>query len=431
MRLCYTLFLLIVVIISFSCRGRGDVAVPLTWRVGNEHYIEQITVAGTVQAVDNRPVVPPGGRYGQMRVESLAADGSFVRQGDTIAVLTIPDIEQIYDAMLSGVESVEASIRRAEVNNRIDMRIIESQLAASEVQMNITFLDSLKLLYASEHQRRIIELELRKMMLEREKLERSLEARRMMGETEIRQLQSRLIQQQNNLRMIEQELESLIIVAGRDGMVTRAEAPSIVVVSPSGTSEMGGEIREGSTLFFGTPILNFPDLSRLQISARVNEDDYRRIESGQEVVITLSATGGTTLSGRVNRKSLAGGSMPGRPQTQVRLFEVIIDIIDEYGDDAELMPGLSVNCHIVLRREEALFVPAISLFERDDARVVYVKSGDRFVPAEVETGYSGSSFIVVNRGLEGGEDIALSRPPERLVVNGVRRMDVAEIDSRD
>ena len=80
--LFFTLFL-------FSCSGNKDNRV-ITYQLSKSDYVEKTTVPGTVQAVINTPVMPP--RIGQMTVTRLATDGAYVKKGDTICVLSAPEL---------------------------------------------------------------------------------------------------------------------------------------------------------------------------------------------------------------------------------------------------------------------------------------------------------------------------------------------------
>jgi uncharacterized protein YcbX len=42
---------------------------------------------------------------------------------------------------------------------------------------------------------------------------------------------------------------------------------------------------------------------------------------------------------------------------------------------------------------------------------------NNFIPVKVETGLSGSSHTIITGGLKGDEIIALSEPPNNLIVN--------------
>ena len=61
-------------------------------------------------------------------------------------------------------------------------------------------------------------------------------------------------------------------------------------------------------------------------------------------------------------------------------------------------------------------MPALAVFEKDSAHVVYVLKKKNFIPVKVETGTSGGSYTIITGGLRGDEIIALSEPPSRLIV---------------
>jgi HlyD family secretion protein len=204
------------------------------------------------------------------------------------------------------------------------------------------------------------------------------------------------------------------VIAQRDGIVMRTESPRIMVMSTTGTGSFGGPMREGSVIFLSTPLLQFPDLSRMQVTADVAESDFRRIEKGQKVYLTVDAAEKLVTTGKINRKSLASSIAQRYSGSTVKSYEVIIDVDSCH---SKLKPGLSANCEIILKEEkDTLFVPTLAIFERDSSRIVYVKGKREFVPVKVETGTSGSSFTIITGGLEGDETIALTEPPNSLIV---------------
>ena len=94
---------------------------------------------------------------------------------------------------------------------------------------------------------------------------------------------------------------------------------------------------------------------------------------------------------------------------------------------SKMKPGLSASCEIFLKEEkDTLFVPSLSIFDRDSTRVVYVKSKKEFIPVEVETGTSGSSYTIITGGLKGDEIIALTEPPFSLINDEKARTDTTK-----
>jgi HD superfamily phosphodiesterase len=60
----------------------------------------------------------------------------------------------------------------------------------------------------------------------------------------------------------------------------RTEAPRMMIIGTTGSGSFGGPIREGTVLspFSNSPVLQFPDMSRMQVSAEVAEADFKKIE---------------------------------------------------------------------------------------------------------------------------------------------------------
>ena len=401
------------IICIFSCNSKKDNSV-FTFQLSKSDYIDKINVPGTVQAVVNTPVMPPKNQMGQMTVVWIVQDGTFVKQGDTLCVLSAPEVESRYREMLTSIETLEAELKKAEADNKLNIALLEAQLATNEAQLKISSLDSLQMKFATAMDQKLLELEMNKSVIERQKTQRKLAATRTIGETDIRQKRAGIIQEKMRAQTFADQISSMTIIAQRDGIVTRTESPRIMVMSTTGTGSFGGPMREGSVIFLSTPLLQFPDLSRMQVTADVAESDFRRIEKGQKVYLTVDAAEKLVTTGKINRKSLASSIAQRYSGSTVKSYEVIIDVDSCH---LKMKPGLSANCEIILKAEkDTLFVPTLAIFERDSLKIVYVKRKKEFVPVNVETGTSGSSFTIITSGLIGDETIALAEPPNSLVV---------------
>jgi len=410
-------------ILLFSCKGNKDNGI-ITFKLAKSDYVEKINIAGTVQAVVNLPVMAPSMMRGQMTVVHLAADGSFVKRGDTICVLTVPELESAYKEQINSVETLEAGLRRTEADNKLNIALLEAQLATSEAQLKISSLDSLRMQYAQDVTQKLLKLEMRKSLIEKQKIEKKLASRNIIGETEIRQMNSRIIVEKEKAKSMAEQIRSLTIIAQREGIVMRAESPIFYMMSPTGAATFGGPIKEGSVLFFNTAVLQFPDLSKMQVSSEVGEAAFRKIEKGQKVKILIDAAKKLETTGIINRKSLMGRTAQRYSDSKVKFYEIIIDVDS---CDSKMKPGLSADCEVTLMRvADTLFIPTLAIFEKDSNKVVYVKGKNNFSPVKVETGLSGSSHTIITGGLKGDEIIALSEPPTRLIAIDKMKKDTTE-----
>lgn len=412
MKVSVFVFLLFTLLL-LNCTRKRDSGV-LTIQLSKSNYIEKINVSGTVQAVINVPVLAPGRMMGQMTVARLAEDGAFVKTGDTICVLTVPELVLMYNQTINSIETLEADLKKTEADNQLNIALLEAQLATSEAQLKISSLDSLRMQFATEVNRKLLELEMKKVLIEKQKAEKKLAARKLIGQTEIRQMNARIMGEKAKAQTMSDQVKSLTIIAQRDGVVMRTESPVFYVMGPQGIGRLGGKINEGSVLFINTPVLQFPDLSKMQVSAEVQEADFKKIEKGQKVFIEIDAAKKLETTGKINRKSLMGRTAQRYSDSKVKFYEVIVDIDSCH---LKMKPGLSATCEITLQEaRDTLFIPTLAIFERDSARVVYVMEKNNFIPVKVETGLSGSSHTIITKGLKGDEIIALSEPPNNLIV---------------
>lgn len=423
MRIC--LFISFFFVFSlFSCSGKKDNTI-ITYQLNKSDYIEKIAAPGTVQAVVNTPVMAPRNQFGVMTVVKIVKDGEYVKTGDTLCVLSSPEAQSRYNQMLTSIETMEAQLKGAEADNRNNIALLEASLSINEAQLKISSLDSLKLKYATDVQRRLLMLEMKRAGIEKQKSEKKLAATRLIGETDLRQKRAMIMQEKMKAQTLADQVTALTIIAQHDGIVLRGEAPQIMIMSTTGSGTFGGPVREGSAILMPVPVLQFPDLSRMQISADVPEADFKRIEKGQKVFITVDAAEKLVTTGKVNRKSLARSAAQRYSASKVNTYEVIIDIDSCH---SRMKPGLSSLCEIVLKEEkDTLFVPTLAIFEKDSAKIVYVMHENGFIPVNIQTGISGSSFTIIKGGLNGDEVLALTEPPARLIASVKNNNDTTDI----
>ena len=421
------LFCFLLALSLFSCKGRRENNV-ITYQVKKSDFIEKIIVQGTIQAVSSTPVNPPRTNYLQMTVLRLAKDGALVKTGDTLCVLSVPELVTADNEVLTSIENLEAELKKGEADNQLNIAMNKAELETSEAQLKMASLDSLQMKYATVTNRKLIELEIRKTVIEKQKVDRKLASTKLRGETDIIQKKARIMQEKMREQIYADQIRSLTLIAQRDGMVIRTEAPTVIVsMSSGGIGTYGGPVREGSVIIgITTSVLQFPDLSKMQISTDVAEADYKRIEKGQRVNITVPAGKMLVTTGRINRKNFAPSKAMRMTNSKVKFFEIIIDV-DSCHD--RMKPGLSANCEIVLKQEkDTVFVPTLAIFEKDSSKVLYISEKKKFRPVRIKTGTTGSSYTIITEGLKGDEIIALSEPPMSIIKYEPEKKDTVKIN---
>jgi hypothetical protein len=99
----------------------------------------------------------------------------------------------------------------------------------------------------------------------------------------------------------------------------------------------------------------------------------------------------------------------------LRYFTCDVSISDAGGDLKRIRPGMTLRGDVVLENYESCFVvpsSAVNYREKERDSLVYVKSGDRFIPKVVQTGLSSHGEAIIVSGANEGDLIALRNPFE-------------------
>ncbi len=398
--------MILIILIAAGCNGRQA---GLTYPVVRSAFTERIKTTGTVRPVKTTNILTPP--VGIATVSYLAENGQHVRRGDTLSVLEVPELTDRLENMRSNLEQVRSNKQKLEADNALELSMLEAQINTTGITVDLNSLDSVQQKFAPPLQQKLIALELQKANLEKKKLERKYASRKIINETELRGLNSRIRRMESHIERISDMVDKLTVLAPAEGIVMRTESPVMRFSSSTGSGTIGGKIKEGSTVYQSMPLLEMPDMEMMQIVAEVSERDFKRIEPGQEVFITVDAAGYFQTSGSVKHKSLAGKRIANG--SGVKEYEVIISIDS---CDATMKPGLSASCEIMVHDiPDTLVVPSIAVFEENDQKFVYVESGRKYQRIPVGTGLNSGSLCIITEGLREGEKIALARPPANMI----------------
>lgn len=157
-------------------------------------------------------------------------------------------------------------------------------------------------------------------------------------------------------------------------------------------------VRLGNTINVDDPVFRITSLEPLIAYLHVPEREYRNIEQGQPVAISIDALAGDPIIADVTRVSPVVD-----PETGT--FKITIEIYDEA---RRIKPGMFGRISVVYdRHENALQVPRSAIVEDLGDTSVFVVEGDTAVRKPVETGFSDQGMIEITSGIEDGEYIVL------------------------
>jgi len=92
----------------------------------------------------------------------------------------------------------------------------------------------------------------------------------------------------------------------------------------------------------------------------------------------------------------------------MKVFKVFIRL-DE--SDPGLKPAMTSNNEIIVSNlEDVISVPIHSVFTNDSGKYVWLKQGGKMIQQDVITGPENEESIVITKGIEEGDRIAIEAP---------------------
>lgn len=221
-----------------------------------------------------------------------------------------------------------------------------------------------------------------------------------------------------SLKQARNNLDRTAIFATMNGTLTRQNVRQ-------------GERVVGTLQMAGTEVLRIADLSEMQVSVQINENDIRFLRIGDSAHIEVDAFDDRIFKGRVSEiaYSPASGDDPlaAASSDQITNYEVKV-LLDSnsYKNDPEIMrgvakhqspfrPGMSAQVEIYTDRlDNVLAVPiqAVTIRRAEGAdedsepvEVVFLYEGGKAQMVEVETDINDDKYIAITKGLKGQERI--------------------------
>ncbi|MCF8226099.1 MAG: efflux RND transporter periplasmic adaptor subunit [Bacteroidales bacterium] len=367
-------------------------------------FTETITVSGTIKAEHTTSIVAP--RVFLPTIIWIVEDGKYVEKGDTVCILEHPDIEARVESHKEEKKKLESQLEKLEADHKVQIAMLQAEIENNAIQLSITSLDSVQKQFAPPLQQKLISLKQQKANILKEKLEKKFNARKTIGESEIRSLKSRIKVMEGNISRSQDELDALTITTPKAGIVMGLEAPKISFMTGQGGGSIGGKIQKGTSTFPNMAILEIPEMDKMQVLAELAETDYKKVREGQKVRILVEAKNNLVTTGTIMRKMLT--SKQQNRNSKVKYYEALIEVDSCH---SKLTPGMNADCSVVLNEyKDTIVVPAVSVFEENEEKFVYVLEGKKYRKTQVETGTTSTTYCIIRQGLSNDAFVALTKP---------------------
>ena len=210
--------------------------------------------------------------------------------------------------------------------------------------------------------------------------------------------------EQDKAKKIEGQIEACTIKAPRDGLV-------VYVNTRAGGFRGGSEplIYEGAKVKERQPIINLPDVTNMQVNARIHESKISMVREKLPATIHLDAKAGSTFHGEVAYVSLVSSS-GNWPNVNLKEYVTYIKLTDDVEKVSQLKPGLTAEVDILIDRiSNVLQAPVQSFVERGGRYFVWQKVNNKVVRKDVKIGKSNELMMEIVEGLN-KDDLLVQTP---------------------
>jgi multidrug resistance efflux pump len=297
-----------------------------------EQGARRVLLTGELEAVAAESLVVPRVPQWNIALRWLASDGTLVKAGDPVAELDNSN----FAADLS--EKKLAAARAAStLEHQAALDAITTADKTFALDAAQTALDKARLSAAVDRDALPLR-DYQERQVERERAQAALE--RAQDELAAHRKSSALEAQIHGIALEKSQREIAVAERAIRDLVLRAPGAGLVVVSNH--PWFGRKIESGDNVWVGVPLARLPDLSTLQVKARLSDVDDGRLAVGMRAVCRLDAYPELEFPGVVRELSPVAREPSRESWRRSFLVNVTLDQIDL----ERMRPGMSVRVEV-------------------------------------------------------------------------------------
>ncbi len=315
-------------------------------RIQRGSFQRKFLLTGEIATAKSVPISAPN--TWRMTLKWLIEDGSAVKKGDRIAEVDTGEVASAYEKLKTGAESAVHELERTIATAEAELLGLRSQAETARIDLDKAALDAkipeeiISRLEQGEH-----ELAFLKARLSAAKARDDVAKQRTDGRSD-REIQTLALQKKRNqLEEVESAMRQRILTTPVDG---------IAIVATH--YWLHRKLHEGDTIFRFWTLAEIPDLSSIQVTARLADVDEGRIAVSDRAEIRLDAFHGRVFHGRIEKIDRVAKEI--EPDSLRRFFKVSVSVED--ADPEILVPGQSAQVLVFGKTiPDALLVPRIAI----------------------------------------------------------------------
>lgn len=344
---------------------------------------------------------------GTLRIVTLVPTGVAVKTGDVVMEFDPADQQYALEQAKSELAEADQAILKMKADATVqaaqdEVALLTARFDVRRAELDVTGNEFISPINAQKNLLSQEEAKRRLAQLEEDVKSRSLTSQASLAVGEERRNKALL-----SMQRAQQVIESLVLKAPIDGVVSLKENRDA-----SGGMFFYGmvlpEYRLGDSVWPGRPIADVIESGRMEVRAKVNENDRGNLTANQPANVYVDTLPGVTFPAKVGALSeLANRASFFEAASITRMFDITFQFEQP---DSRLKAGSSAR--VVIEGKEipdALQIPRQAVFEKSGKTHVFVKLGDRFEQREVKIAERTESRVALS-GVAEGTEIALVDP---------------------
>jgi len=395
--LAMAILIIAFIVFLFLPGSSADTTIPV-YKVKKDKFLVSITESGEIRAKNSISIPAPRVR-GNLKIVFLVPEGKYVKAGDTVVKFDPGDALNALKDAESKLEIANSDKEKLLANQKSTITRLESDMKSAELAFELSKLNVEQMKFEAQMKQQEAKLNHKRNELSYLKAQQEFKSQKIIDQSELSKVNIEVKQRQADLDRAKKELEMLTLTAPSEGLV---------VYEINWNS--GRKIQIGDTPWSGMSLISLPDLSAMESITTVNEVDVSKITKGLKVQVKLDAFQDSVFPGVIASISALGKSKD--KNSTVKVFEISVNVLSQ---SEKLKPGMTTSNKMIINElPNKLFIPQEAVFEKDGKKIVYVKNGSRFDERQISVGVKSENYIVVSKGLNEGDEVALRDPTIKL-----------------
>jgi multidrug efflux pump subunit AcrA (membrane-fusion protein) len=379
------------------------VEVPVA-RARRGEFIQSVRTRGEIRST--RSMILSAPQVPNPRIVRLAESGKPIKKGEVVVEFDGAQQEQFYLERQTSVRTADSEIVQTKASHRITDEMDGMNLMTADYNLKRAELEASKAAILSEIDGAKNKIDVGISAGELAQVKTTITSHKVSQLADLERLEQRKDKTVRDMERAKGYLEKMVIRAPLDGIVN--VLPNFRSQGSWGSSPP--PFKEGDNAWTGAAIAEIPDLSEMRIELKLEEVDRGKLLLGQKLRIRVDAIPDREFAAELDWISPIAALEFRGPNLSDKSFPARATLKSL---DPRLRPGMSASAEIVIESQpKSLLIPARASFVHNGKPAVYVQRGQVFSIRPIEVGKRNENDIVVLKGLQEGEMVALENPIE-------------------